>query len=161
VVVAHGDTWNLGHEIYLAGDVRVAAANTRFGQDENTHGRFPGGGATIRFVREAGWGNAMRYMLTGDHWSAEESYRMGITQQIAATPGAALETGIAIARKIAACAPLSIKATINSAHQYVDPVEADALSKLGAQYAALYRTEDFLEGRRAEAEGRQPKYQGK
>ena len=24
VVVAHGDTWNLGHEIYLASDVRVA-----------------------------------------------------------------------------------------------------------------------------------------
>src|SRR5207247_381794 len=53
VVVAHGDTWNLGHEIYLASDVRVAAANTRFGQDENTHGRFPGGGATVRFVRDA------------------------------------------------------------------------------------------------------------
>lgn len=161
VVVVHGDTWNLGHEIYLAGDVRVAAADTRFGQDENTHGRFPGGGATVRFVREAGWGNAMRYMLTGDHWSAEESYRMGITQQIAATPAAALEAGVAIARKIAACAPLSIKATMNSAHQYVDPMEGDALSKLGAQYAALYRTEDFLEGRRAEAEGRPPKYQGK
>jgi enoyl-CoA hydratase len=160
VIVVHGDTWNLGHEIYLACDVRIAAANTRFGQDENTHGRFPGGGATVRFVREAGWGNAMRYMLTGDHWSAEESYRMGITQQIAATPEAALEAGIAIARRIAACAPLSIKATLISAHQYVDPMEADALSKLGAQYAALYRT-DFLEGRRAEAEGRPPKYQGK
>ena len=40
VVVAHGDTWNLGHEIYLASDVRVAAADTRFGQDGNTHGRF-------------------------------------------------------------------------------------------------------------------------
>jgi enoyl-CoA hydratase len=161
VVVAHGDTWNLGHEIYLASDVRVASANTRFGQDENTHGRFPGGGATVRFVREAGWGNAMRYMLTGDHWTAEESYRMGITQQIAATPEAALDAGIAIARKIAACAPLSITATLTSAHQYVDPVEAAALSKLGAQYAALYRTEDFIEGRRAEAEGRLPKYQGK
>jgi len=161
VVVAHGDTWNLGHEIYLASDIRVAAANTRFGQDENTHGRFPGGGATVRFVREAGWGNAMRYMLTGDHWSAEESYRMGITQQIAATPEAALEAGTAMARTIAACAPLSIKATLASAHQYVDPVEADALSKLGAQYSALYRTGDFIEGRRAEAEGRPPRYQGK
>ena len=74
---------------------------------------------------------------------------------------AALDAGIAIARKMAACAPLSIKATLTSAHQYVDPIEADALSKLGAQYAALYRTEDFLEGRRAEAEGRPPKYQGK
>ena len=161
VVVVHGDTWNLGHELYLAGDIRIAAANTRFGQDENTHGRFPGGGATVRFVREAGWGNAMRYMLTGDHWSAEESYRMGITQSIAPTPEAALEAGIAMARKIAACAPLSIKATLLSAHQVIDPVEADALSKLDAAYGALYRTEDFIEGRRAEAEGRPPKYQGK
>jgi enoyl-CoA hydratase len=161
VVVVHGDTWNLGHELYLAGDIRVAAANTRFGQDENTHGRFPGGGATVRFVREAGWGNAMRYMLTGDHWGAEESYRMGITQRIAANADAALEAGVSMARKIAACAPLSIKATLASAHQMIDPVEADALSKLGAQYSALYRTEDFIEGRRAEAEGRRPKYQGK
>jgi enoyl-CoA hydratase len=161
VVVVHGDTWNLGHEMYLAGDIRIAAANTRFGQDENTHGRFPGGGATVRFVREAGWGNAMRYMLTGDHWSAEESYRMGITQAIAPTPEAALETGIAMARKIAACGPLSIRATLVSARQVVDPVEADALSKLDAAYSALYRTQDFIEGRRAEAEGRPPKYQGK
>jgi enoyl-CoA hydratase/carnithine racemase len=76
VVSVHGDTWNLGHELYLASDIRIAAADTRFGQDENTHGRFPGGGATIRFVAEAGWGNAMRYMLTGDHWTAEESLRM-------------------------------------------------------------------------------------
>jgi len=161
LVVVHGQTWNLGHELYLAGDVRIAAANTDFGQDENTHGRFPGGGATVRFVREAGWGNAMRYMLTGDHWSADESYRMGITQQIAPTPAAALDAGVALARKMAACAPLSVKATLASAHQVIDPVEADALSKLGAQYAALYRTEDFLEGRRAEAEGRAPRYQGK
>jgi enoyl-CoA hydratase len=161
VVVVHGDTWNLGHEIYLASDIRIAAANTRFGQDENTHGRFPGGGATVRFVREAGWANAMRYMLTGDHWTADESYRMGITQQIAPTPAAALEAGVAMAKKIAACAPLSIKATLVSAHQLIDPVEADALSKLDAQYAALYRTEDFLEGRRAEAEGRTPVYRGR
>jgi enoyl-CoA hydratase len=161
VVVVHGDTWNLGHEIYLAGDIRIAAANTRFGQDENTHARFPGGGATVRFVREAGWGNAMRYMLTGDHWSAEESYRIGITQEIAATPETALERGITMARKIAACGPLSIRATLVSAHQVIDPVEADALSKLDAEYSALYRTQDFIEGRRAEAEGRPPRYQGK
>jgi enoyl-CoA hydratase/carnithine racemase len=86
---------------------------------------------------------------------------MGVTQQIAPTPKAALDAGVALARKIAACGPLGIKATLASAHQMIDPVEADALSKLGAQYAALYRTEDFIEGRKAEAEGRPPKYQGK
>jgi enoyl-CoA hydratase len=161
IVVVHGDTWNLGHELYLAADIRVAAANTQFGQDEASHARFPGGGGTVRFVREAGWGNAMRYMLTGDHWSAEESRRMGVTQEIAPTPETALELAIGIANKVAGCGPLGIKATLATAHMVIDPVEADALSKLGAQYNALYRTEDFLEGRKAEAEGRPPKYQGK
>jgi enoyl-CoA hydratase/carnithine racemase len=161
VVVVHGDTWNMGHELHLVADIRVAAADTRFGQDENTHGRFPGGGATIRFVREAGWGNAMRYMLTGDHWGAEEALRMGVVQEVSPTPAAALETGIKFAEKIAACGPLGIKTTLASAHLVIDPAEADALSKTSAQYGALYRTEDFKEGRSAEAEGRPPIYQGK
>lgn len=161
ICVAHGDTWNLGHEIYLACDIRIAAANTDFGQDENAHGRFPGGGATVRFVREAGWGNAMRYMLTGDHWTAEESQRMGVTQVIAPTPAAALEAGIAMARKVAAVAPLSTRATLTSARHVTTPIEADALARTGPTYVALYKTEDFLEGRRAEAEGRPPKFRGK
>ena len=37
----------------------------------------------------------------------------------------------------------SVKATLASARQYVDPIEAEALSKLGAQYSALYRTEEY------------------
>jgi len=161
VVVVHGDTWNMGHELYLAADIRVAAADTHFGQDENTHGRFPGGGATIRFVREAGWGNAMRYMLTGDHWSAEEALRMGLVQEIAPTRDKALEAGINIATKIAACGPLGIKTTLASAHLAIASSQAEALSKLNAQYGALYSTEDFKEGRKAEAEGRLPVYQGR
>lgn len=161
ICVVHGDTWNLGHEIYLACDIRIAAANTEFGQDENAHGRFPGGGATVRFVREAGWGNAMRYMLTGDHWTAEESLRMGITQVIAPTPLAALDAGIAMARTVAAVAPLSVRATLSSARDVTTPMEAAALAKTGPTYVGLYKTEDFVEGRRAEAEGRQPKFRGK
>lgn len=41
IVVTHGDTWNMAHELHLVGDIRIASADTRFGQDENTHGRFP------------------------------------------------------------------------------------------------------------------------
>jgi enoyl-CoA hydratase len=161
VVVVHGDTWNMGHELLLAADIRVAAEDTRFGQDETSHGRFPGGGATIRFVREAGWGNAMRYMLTGDHWGAEEAFRMGVVQEMAPTREKALEAGIAIAAKIAACGPLGIKTTLASAHLAIDSSQAEAMSQLSAQYGALYGTEDFKEGRAAEAEGRRPIYQGK
>jgi enoyl-CoA hydratase len=161
IVVTHGDTWNMAHEFHLVADIRIASADTRFGQDENTHGRFPGGGSTIRFPRESGWGNAMRYMLTGDHWSAEEAYRIGEVQQVAPTPEKALEAGIQMANKIAACAPLGIKTTLLSAHLAIDHSEEEALLKLDAQFGALFHTQDFLEGRKAEAEGRKPVYQGK
>jgi enoyl-CoA hydratase/carnithine racemase len=137
VVVVHGDT---------------------FGQDENTQGRFPGGGATVRFVRDAGWANAMRYMPTGDHWSAEEALRMGIVHMIVATPDGALQAGVA--KQIAACGPLGIKATLASAHLAIDASEAEAFANLEPQYRALYASEDIKEGRRAEAEGRTPNYQG-
>jgi enoyl-CoA hydratase len=160
IVAVHGDTWNMGHELFLVGDIRIAAANTNFGQDENTHGRFPGGGSTVRFVREAGWGNAMRYMLTGDHWSAQEAYRVGTIQEIAATPKAVLDRAFEIASKVAACGPLGIKTTLESAHLVVDPLADDALSKLDTQFGALFHTADFQEGRKAEAEGRPPIYHG-
>jgi len=161
VVVVHGDTWNMGHELQLVADIRIAAADTRFGQDENTHGRFPGGGATVRFVHEAGWGNAMRYMLTGEHWGAEDALRMGIVQMIAPTSGEALLRGIQLAERIAACGPLGIKATLESAHRAIDSSESEAFSRLESQYRSLYATEDFKEGRRAEAEGRAPVFLGK
>jgi enoyl-CoA hydratase/carnithine racemase len=157
----HGDTWNMAHEFHLAADIRIAAADTRFGQDENTHGRFPGGGSTVRFVREAGWGNAMRYMLTGDHWSAEEAYRMGVVQEVAATQELALEVGIRIANKIAACAPLGIKTTLTSAHLATAQSDANALPHLQAQFGALFKTDDFKEGIKADAEGRPPIFQGR
>jgi enoyl-CoA hydratase len=161
IVVTHGDTWNMAHELFLVADIRVASADTRFGQDENTHGRFPGGGATIRFPREVGWGNAMRYMLTGDQWSAEEAYRLGEVQQLAPDAKGALETGVRIANEIADCGPLGIETTLMSAHLAIDHGEDEALSKLDTQFGTLFHTQDFLEGRKAEAEGRKPVYQGK
>ena len=140
----------------------IVACRRSFSHD-GSHGSGRGG-AGVEFsgtrlrrnFREAGWGNAMRYILTGDHWSAEEAFRMGLVQQIAPTPDAALQAGVEIATKIAACGPLGIKTTLVSAHLAIDSSEADALSKLDAQYGALYRTEDFKEGRKAEAEGRPP-----
>jgi enoyl-CoA hydratase/carnithine racemase len=103
----------------------------------------------------------MRYILTGDHWSAEEAYRIGEVQQVAPDAKQALEAGIRIANTISSCAPLGIQASLASAHLAIDHTEEEALSILDAQFAALFHTQDFLEGRKAEAEGRKPVYQGK
>ena len=76
VCAVQGYCWTVGIELMLATDIRVAASTTRFAQIEIKRGIYPIGGATIRFVREAGWGNAMRYLLTGDEFDAAEAYRI-------------------------------------------------------------------------------------
>src|SRR6202451_1872274 len=130
IAVAHGDTWNMGHELHLNADIRVASADVRYGQTENAYGRVPGV-APVRWPREVGWANAMRYLLTGDHWDAQTAYRMGVVQEVAPNKDAALKTGIDTANRIAACGPIGIKATLAAAHLAInESADAAAYAKL-------------------------------
>jgi enoyl-CoA hydratase len=161
IAVAHGDTWNIGHELHLAADIRVASADVRYGQIENAFGRVPGV-APVVWPREVGWANAMRYLLTGDHWDAETAYRMGTVQEIAPDKAAALEAAIAIANRIAACAPRGVQATLQVAHLALNATaDAAAFAALEKAYVSLFGTEDFIEGRKAQAENRAPIFYGR
>jgi len=160
VAVAHGDTWNMGHELHLAADIRVASADVRYGQTESAYGRVPGV-APVRWPREVGWANAMRYLLTGDHWDAATALRMGVVQEIAPDKLKAIEVAIGIANRIAGCGPIGIKATLQAAHLAInDSGDSAAYAKLEAAYVALFHSEDFIEGRKAEAENRPPVFRG-
>jgi enoyl-CoA hydratase/carnithine racemase len=159
VVAVQGATYTVGHEFFLAADVRIAASDSVFGQFEVAFGSFPAGGGTVRFTREAGWGNAMRYMLTGDKWNADEAYRMGLVQEV--TPvGKQLDRATEIAKKIAAAAPLGARATLASAHQTLANEDA-VLAALRPEFQRLLQTEDAKEARAALQQGRAPVFQGR
>jgi enoyl-CoA hydratase len=159
VVAVQGGTQFAGHEYFLAADIRVAASDTVFRQAEVTRGSFPGGGATVRFSREAGWANAMRYMLTGDTWGAEEAHRMGLVQEVT-PPGKQLDVAIELAKKIAAVAPLGVRATLASSRQALAAEETTALAAVQPTFSRLQQTEDFKEFQRALREGRAPVFRG-
>jgi enoyl-CoA hydratase len=141
VVAAQGGTKFGAHELFLAADIRVAASDTVFGQAEVTRGIFAWGGATVRFVREAGWGNAMRYLLTGDEWGPDEARRLGLVQEIT-PPGQQLDRAIDLAHKIAAAAPLGVRATLASAHQALSGEDA-AFAELPKAFGRLAQTDDY------------------
>ena len=159
VVAVQGGTQFAGHEYFLAADIRVAASDTVFRQAEVTRGSFPGGGATVRFSREAGWANAMRYMLTGDTWGAEEARRMGLVQEVT-PPGKQLDVAIELAKKVAAAAPLGVRATLASSRQALAAEETTALAAVQPTFSRLQQTEDFKESQRALREGRAPVFRG-
>jgi enoyl-CoA hydratase/carnithine racemase len=158
VVAVHGRCLTLGIELCLAQDVTVAASNTRFAQIEVKRGIFPFGGATLRLVQTAGWGNAMRWLLTGDEFGADEALRIGLVQQVV-EPGKQLETAIQIAESIAAQAPLGVRATIASARASL--TEAAAAKALLPEIVRLMATEDAREGMMSFLERRAAKFEGK
>jgi enoyl-CoA hydratase len=158
VVAVQGAAWFGGHELFLAADIRVAASDANFSQADVTRGLIAGGGGVVRFVREAGWANAMRYMLTGEQWDAEEARRLGLVHDITA-PGRQLDRAVELAQKIATAAPLGVRATLVSAHQSLVGEEA-AYAALYAEFTHLFQTEDFKEARRATQEGRAPVFHG-
>ncbi|PBC39551.1 hypothetical protein CJ179_36695 [Rhodococcus sp. ACS1] len=62
----------------LACDLTVASEDAVFGQPEVRHIS----NTTFLFAALAGWKNANRYALTGDHFDAQEAYRMGLVNEV-------------------------------------------------------------------------------
>jgi len=160
VVAVHGKCLTIGIELLLGMDIRVASDNATFAQIEIKRGIFPFGGATIRFPETAGWGNAMRWLLTGDEFDAAEAFRIGLVQEIV-QHGKQLERAIEIATRIAAQAPLGVQATIVSARKAQHEGFAAAADELLPQVVKLFNTEDAREGVQSFIERREGNFKGR
>lgn len=160
VCVVQGWCLTIGMELLMASDIRVAAENTRFSQLEVGRGIMPFGGATMRLPQLTGWGNAMRYLLTGDRFDAAEAYRIGLVQEVA-KDGEQFETAQALARRVAAQAPLAVQASLASARIAVEDGMDAALSDMMTSARGLMGTEDAMEGMRSFMERRTAEFSGK
>jgi len=151
-------TW--GPEVMLNADIRVAASDTRFAMLEVRRGFFPCGGATFRLARDIGWSNAMRYLLTGDQWTAEDAYRMGLVQYIT-EPGKQLEKAMELARKVATAAPLGVRNILKSGRLAEKNGEAAAKKVIFQDVAEVMKSEDMKEGLQSFIERRTAVFKGK
>ncbi|WP_029039969.1 enoyl-CoA hydratase/isomerase family protein [Cucumibacter marinus] len=149
-----------GLEMALACDIRIASENARFGLPEVTVGTIPGAGGTQRFARIVGQSNAMRMLLTGDIIEADEALRIGLVSAVVA-PGQLIGAARDIATRIAANAPLAVRAVKRLALAGAD-MSLDAGLMAERQAWGLIRdTEDRAEGRAAFAEKRSPEFKGR
>jgi enoyl-CoA hydratase len=141
VMAVQGTCLTLGIELMLASDIVIAADSTVFGQIEVARGILPFGGATIRFPRVAGWGNAMRWILTGDTFPAAEAHRIGLVQEVV-PHGEQYTRGLELARRVAAQAPLAVQAALANARLAVRDGDAAAEAALQPNLVRLVRSED-------------------
>ena len=159
VAAVHGICFTIGIELMLAVDLVVAERGVRFGQLEVQRGLMAYGGATIRMVERAGWGNAMRWLLTGDEFDGETALRLGFVQELV-EPGEGRARALALAERIAEQAPLAVRESRRSAMLAVDRGPAAAVAEFPAQLAKLAASEDFAEGVQSFRERRPGRYRG-
>lgn len=145
VMAVQGIAFTLSIELALASDIVVAAQDVRFRQLEIGRGIMPFGGATIRAPQRLGWGNAMRFLLTGEEFGADEALRIGLVQEVV-PPGAHVDRARQIATQIAAQAPLGVQGTLANARIAEDQGFAAAKEHLVANLAVVLASKDAQEG---------------
>lgn len=159
IVAVQGTCWTAGIELMLTADIAITASNARFAHVEVLRGIPPSGGSTVRFPKVAGWSDAMRYMLTGDEFTAEDAFRMQLVSEVV-EPGQQLSRALELAEKVAKAAPLAIKTTLSSARQVATDGEEKALAALNDNLFALLKTKDVQEGVMAMMQKREPDFKG-
>lgn len=159
VMACQGICYTVGFEMLLAADIRIAARDVRLAQLEVKRAIFPVGGATVRMYQEIGWGNAMRYLLTGDELSGPEAYRLGLVQELV-EPGQQFDRALQIAEKICKVAPLGVQAALASARKARVYGPKPALATLLDEIKPLITSKDFQEGLQSFLERREANFTG-
>jgi len=159
VTAVQGITFTAGIELMLAGDIVIAAENCRFAQLEPKRGLMAVGGATYRFIERGGWGNGMKWLLTGDEFDAAEAYRIGLVQAVVPT-GQQYDHGLQLAKQIAQRAPLAVQATLANAQTFALEGESAAAGEFNEIQSRLAQSDDFAEGVQSFIERRQAQFKG-
>jgi enoyl-CoA hydratase len=159
VMAVNGIAFTLSIELALASDIVVAADDVRFRQLEVGRGIVPFGGATFRAPAQLGWGNAMRFLLTAEEFGADEALRIGLVQEVVPA-GEHVERAVAIARLIAAQAPLGVRATLLNARAARAVSERAAIKHLQRILPGVLASRDAAEGLRSFVERRTARFAG-
>lgn len=163
IAAVNGLAMGGGFEIALACDIIIAADTASFALPEPRVGLAALAGGLHRLPREIGSKRALGMILTGRRVAAPEGKDLGFVNDV--VPAADL---MAAARKwageILALSPMSVRASKQAVYRSLTEPSIEAGLKGQNKYpavAAMYKSEDFVEGPRAFAEKRKPDWKGR
>lgn len=160
IAAVNGVAFGGGTELSLACDLRVAAPTAELGLTEVKIGIIPGGGGTQRLSRHIGPGRAKDLILTGRRLNAAEAFSFGVVNRLA-PDGRLVETALALAEAIVENAPIAVSTAKHAIDEGLSLELDEALALELEKYERVLATEDRLEGLRAFAEKRPPRFQGR
>jgi enoyl-CoA hydratase len=140
IAAVNGYALGGGSEIALACDLRVVAEDVKLGLVQAALGLTPGWGAGQRLLRLVGYGRALDMLLAARPYSAAELHALGVVQHVA-PPGEALTAARALAVRIAALDPATVRAIKGLLRDGCTLPYDEALAAERARFPALWASE--------------------
>ncbi|WP_251702019.1 enoyl-CoA hydratase-related protein [Metapseudomonas boanensis] len=160
IAAVNGVAMGGGFEIALACDLIVASENASFALPEPKVGLAALAGGLLRLPEQVGLKQAMGMILTGRTVKADEALALGLVNQVVA-PAELLDAALHWAEQIVACSPMSIRASKEAVRCGLEEPSLEQAYQAQGGYPAtraLFRSADVLEGPRAFAEKRKPRW---
>jgi crotonobetainyl-CoA hydratase len=149
-----------GTEMVLACDIVVAAEHARFGLPEPRIGLIAGAGGIQRLIRQVPYRHAMGMLLTGRMIEAAEAARIGLVNEVVPAEDV-LPAAFRWAEALLECSPIAVRLTKEAVQEGHSLSVEDAIARdLGDVLPRLFASPDFVEGPRAFAEKRAPRWTG-
>ena len=156
----HGYCIGGGIMVALGADIRIAADDAQFAVPAAKLGVAYPYEAIQQLVSLVGPEWVSRILLTAERIGAADALRIGLVSQV--VPKAELESVVvSLALGMAGLAPLSLRASKTSIGTVVRGSQPGDLVAVAAAAAACWASGDFAEGRRAFAEKRPPRFEGR
>ncbi|HEX4709382.1 enoyl-CoA hydratase-related protein [Phenylobacterium sp.] len=163
IAAVNGVAMGGGFEIALACDIIVASEAAVFALPEPRVGLAALAGGLHRLPRAIGTKRAMGMILTGRRVSAAEGHELGFVNEVVA-PGELMAAAKRWAAQIVELSPMSVRASKQAVYQGLDEPTLEAAIKGQNRYpavAALFGSEDFVEGPLAFSQKRPPQWKGR
>jgi enoyl-CoA hydratase/carnithine racemase len=162
VAAINGPALGGGFEAALACDIIVAADDAFFALPEPRVGLAALAGGLLRLPQSIGLHRALGIILTGRRVSAQEGFDLGFVTEVVPAAGL-MPAAKHWASLIAECSPLAVRASKQAVRDGMGNPLAGQLEKSRQLDAvkAMLASDDALEGPRAFAEKRKPRWQGR
>ncbi|AHH19990.1 putative enoyl-CoA hydratase [Nocardia nova SH22a] len=163
IAAVNGFALGGGTEIVLASDLAVCADTATLGLPEVARGLFAAAGGAFRLPAQIPRKVALELILTGDPSTAARAERLGLVNRVVAADQV-LGTAIELADRIGRNAPLAVRAAKRVALGITSGQQPEEDTRWALSQAEMHRlrgTRDLVEGARAFAEKRQPRWEAR
>lgn len=160
IAAVNGLAFGGGCEITEAVHLAVASEEAVFAKPEIVIGIPPTFGGTQRLSRLAGRKRALEYLLTGDTFSPQRAYELGVVNRVV-PPDQLLPSAFDLAARILRHSPLTASRIISAVTRGLNASIAEGLAIESEQFARMVPTHDIREALDAWIDRRKPEYQGR